>query len=67
MARSFDVRFLTSAVQCLHAQVYYNNVLSIPPLVVLVLLSGELYRLPGYRMMHSIEFQVRCMVRGIEF
>ena len=39
-------------------QVYYNNALSLPPLLLLVLLSGELRVLPAYTGLHNPEFQV---------
>lgn len=39
-------------------QVYYNNLLSVPPLAVLSLAMGEPWLLRGYHHMGSLEFQV---------
>ena len=48
-----------------HLKVYYNNVLSLPPLTLLVLLSGELRLLPSYPMWNNGEFQLVAVLGGL--
>ena len=45
---------------------YYNNTLSLPPLILLVLLSRELWVLPGYPGWNNVEFQVMAVMGGPE-
>jgi GDP-mannose transporter len=40
------------------SMVYYNNLLSVPPLAMLSLVSGELWKLRGYQGIWNLEFQV---------
>ena len=44
---------------------YYNNVLSLPPLALLVLLSRELFVLPAYPGLQNPEFQVVAVLGGL--
>ncbi|GAX78300.1 hypothetical protein CEUSTIGMA_g5742.t1 [Chlamydomonas eustigma] len=47
------------------SMVYYNNVLSLPPLILLILLSGELRTLQFYPHFHTLEFQVVAVLGGL--
>eukprot|EP00798_Chlamydomonas_sp_ICE-L_P000362 gene362-1752_t len=40
------------------SMVYYNNILSVPPLAIMALASGDIYRLRGYQGFYNFEFQM---------
>jgi len=46
-------------------QVYYNNVLSLPPLALLVLLSREMFVLPGYPGLWNPELQIVALLGSL--
>eukprot|EP00197_Chlamydomonas_leiostraca_P015765 CAMPEP_0202881308 /NCGR_PEP_ID=MMETSP1391-20130828/36339_1 /ASSEMBLY_ACC=CAM_ASM_000867 /TAXON_ID=1034604 /ORGANISM="Chlamydomonas leiostraca, Strain SAG 11-49" /LENGTH=473 /DNA_ID=CAMNT_0049563971 /DNA_START=12 /DNA_END=1432 /DNA_ORIENTATION=- len=47
------------------SMVYYNNLLSVPPLALLSLSSGEYWRLLDYHHIFNLEFQVVAVVGGL--
>jgi len=47
------------------SMVYYNNILSVPPLVLLVLLFGEVKLLGSYHRLGELEFQIVAVLGGL--